>query len=65
MMWQHTASVAAATTAQDMTYGAVKSQVGAASMALGWIGLALLIIPALGLLAMILSISFLDRLTDD
>ena len=65
MMWQHTASVAAATTAQDMTYGAVKSQLGAASMTLGWIGLALLVVPTLGLLVMILSISLLDRLTDD
>lgn len=65
MMWQHTASVAAATTGQDMAYGAVKSQVGAASMTLGWIGLALLIIPGMGLLVMIQSISLLDRLTDD
>ena len=65
MMWQHTASVAAATTAQDMTYGAVKSQVGAASMTLGWIGLALMAIPALGLSVMIMSISLLDRLTED
>ena len=65
MMWQHTASVAAATTVQDMTYGAVKSQVGAASMALGWIGFASLSIPAVGLLIMVMSISLLDRLTDD
>ena len=64
MMWQHTASVAAATTGQDMTYGAVKSQVGAASMTLGWIGVALLIIPGMGLLVMILSISLLDQFPD-
>ena len=64
MMWQHTASVAAATAAQDLTYGAVNSQVGAESMALGWLGFAFLAIPAVGLLLMILSISLLDRLTD-
>lgn len=65
MMWQHTASVAAATTAQDMAYGEVKTHVGAIAMALGWIGLAFLAIPAIGLLVMILSITLLDRLTDD
>ena len=65
MMWQHTASVAAATTAQDMAYGSVTSRVGAAAMALGWIGLAFLVVPAIGLLVMILSIQLLDRLTDE
>ena len=64
MMWQHTASVAAATTAEDLTYGAVKSQVGAASMALGWTGLALLAISAIGLLVMILSLSLIDHFTE-
>ena len=63
MMWQHTASVAAASTAQDLAYGAVKSEVGAASMALGWLGLAFLAVSALGLLVM--SINLLDRLTDE
>ena len=65
MMWQHTASVAAATTAQDMAYGAVKSRVGAVSMTLGWMALAFLIISALGLALVILSIRLIDRLTDD
>lgn len=65
MMWQHTTSVAAATTAQDTAYGAVKTHVGAIAMALGWLGLAFLIIPAIGLLVMIMSISLLDRLTDE
>ena len=65
MIWQHTASVAAATTAQEMTYGAAKSQVGPASVTLGWIGLALLVIPAMGLVVVLLSISLLDRLTSE
>ncbi len=34
-------------------------------MILGWFGFALLIIVTIGLLVMILSISLLDRLTDD
>ena len=65
MMWQHTASVAAATTAQDLGYGTVKSGIGAKSLALGWAGLALTVLPAIGILVMILSIQILDRLTDD
>ena len=65
MMWQHTASVAAATTAQDLGYGTVKSEVGAASMTLGWLGLTFLAIPAMGLLLMIISIQLLDRITDE
>lgn len=65
MMWQHAASVAAATTAQDLAYGAVNSKVGAATMALGWLGLAFLVISALGILVMVMSISLLDRVTDD
>ena len=65
MMWQHTASVAAATVAQDMAYGAVKTHVGAVSMALGWLGLAFLMLSTIGLLVMILSIQLLDRLTDE
>lgn len=65
MMWQHTASVAAATTAQDLGYGTVKSDVGAASLALGWVAFALMALPAIGLLVMILSIRTLDQLTDE
>ena len=38
-IWQHTASVAVATTVQDMGYGTIKSEVGAMAMALAWVGL--------------------------
>ena len=65
MMWQHVASVAVATTAQNMGYGAVKSHVGAASMALGWLGFACLTISMIGLLVMMLSISLLKLLTNE
>ena len=63
MLWQHTASVAAASTAQDMAYGTVRSEVGFNAMALGWAGLALLIISAVWQMVVILSIDVLDRLT--
>lgn len=65
MVWQHTASVAAATTAQDLGYGTVKSAVGATTLALGWVGFALLALAAIGLLVIILSVRILDELTDD
>ncbi|MCJ1376065.1 hypothetical protein MMC20_007303 [Loxospora ochrophaea] len=65
VLWQHTASVAASTIAQDLGNGSVKSGVGTAAMILGWFGFALLIIVTIGLLVMILSISLLDRLVDE
>lgn len=65
VLWQHTASVAASTIAQDLGNGSVKSGVGTTAMILGWFGFALFIIVTIGLLVMILSISLLDRLTDD
>ena len=64
MIWQHTASVAAATTAQSLGYGTVESAVGATALALGWIGFALLALTAIGLLVMILSIRILADLME-
>ena len=65
MVWQHTASVAVATTIQDIGYGTINSKVGASAMALGWVGLGCLAISALGLLVMILSIQLFTFLTDE
>lgn len=65
MIWQHTASVAAATTAQDLGYGSVKSAVGATALALGWAGFAFSALTAVGVLVIILSIRVLDALEDE
>lgn len=65
VLWQHTASVAASTIAQDLGNGSVKSGVGTTAMILGWFGFTLLIIVTIGLLVMILSINLLDRLVDE
>ncbi|WPG97796.1 Hypothetical protein R9X50_00057700 [Acrodontium crateriforme] len=65
VLWQHTASVAAAQVAQDFGNGSVKSGVGTSAMVLGWFGFSLLIIVTIGLLVMILSIHLLDKLTDE
>ena len=64
MMWQHTASVAAATTAQDLGYGTVRSEVGATTLALGWVGFASMAMAAIGLLVLVLAIRILDVLTE-
>ncbi|CAG8085351.1 unnamed protein product [Penicillium olsonii] len=65
VLWQHTASVAASTIAQDMGNGSVKSGVGSSAMVLGWFGFVLLVIVTVGLLVMILSISLIRKLTDE
>ena len=65
VLWQHTASVAASTIAQDMGNGSVKSGVGASAMVLGWFGFVLLVIVTVGLLFMILSIRLITKMTDD
>ena len=62
VMWQHTVSVAAASTAQNLAYGTVDSIVGATSMTLGWLGFALLVIATGGQALIVLSIGLLDRL---
>lgn len=65
VLWQHTASVAASTIAQDMGNGSVKSGVGTSAMVLGWFGFVLLVVVTIGLLVMILSISLIRKLTDE
>ena len=65
MIWQHTASVAAATTAQHLGYGTVKSAIGPASLVLGWLGFGWLALGAIGLLVMVLSIRILDQFADE
>lgn len=55
VLWQHTASVAAATIAANMGNGSVETGVGVTAMVLGWFGFALLIIVTIGLLVMCVS----------
>lgn len=65
VLWQHTASVAAATIAENMGNGSVATGVGVTAMVLGWFGFALLIIVTIGLLVMILSMHLVEKLTDE
>ncbi|KAI5776857.1 Ca2+ regulator and membrane fusion protein Fig1-domain-containing protein [Geopyxis carbonaria] len=64
VLWQHTASVAAATIAENLGNGSVETGVGVTAMILGWFGFALLIIVTIGLLVMILSMHLVEKLTD-
>ena len=63
VLWQHTASVAASTIAQDLGNGSVRSGVGTTAMILGWFGFALLIVVTIGLLVMILSMQLLQKIS--
>lgn len=65
VLWQHTASVAASTIAQDLGNGSVKSGVGTTAMVLGWFAFGLLTIVTVGLLVLILSIRLFAELADD
>jgi hypothetical protein len=62
VLWQHTASVAASTIAQDFGNGSVKSGVGTSAMVMGWFSFTLFIIVTIGLLVMILSIRVLSQM---
>ena len=64
-IWQHVAAVAFTTIAGNMAYGMVRSEVGKAAMGLGWSSLALYVVAFCGVLVLILSVRFLNRLTDD
>jgi len=62
VLWQHTASVAAAQIARDFGNGSVMSGVGSTAMILGWFGFALLVIVTIGLVVMILTVRLLNDL---
>lgn len=64
-LWQHIAAKAFATTAQNMAYGSVKSDVGAAAIGLGWASLALYMVAFTSTLVMFFNIRILDQLTDE
>ncbi|OHE99307.1 hypothetical protein CORC01_05348 [Colletotrichum orchidophilum] len=62
--WQHLSSSAAIAMSSAFTQGAVTGHVGAASMALGWTSVFLLMVTFIGLLVMILAIRVLSQMVD-
>ncbi|KAF3927217.1 hypothetical protein ABW20_dc0105740 [Dactylellina cionopaga] len=66
VLWQHTASIAAATIAENLGNGSIQTGVGVTALVLGWFGFALLILVTIGLLVMILSRNLVDKqIVDD
>ena len=61
-LWQHIATATAASMGGSLAYGTVRGGVGTAAMVLGWGGLLLISLGAIGLLFMILSIQVLHDL---
>ncbi|KAJ5665923.1 uncharacterized protein N7477_008371 [Penicillium maclennaniae] len=64
-LWQHINSSATASMAETLNYGLVAGDVGAAAMALGWIGVALVGLVDLGLLFKLLRIDRVLHLMSD
>ena len=65
VLWQHTASVAASSIAQDLGNGRVKSGVGSSAMVLGWFGFVFFIVVMIGLLFMVLSIRLFHKISGE
>lgn len=65
VLWQHTASVAASTVAQDFGNGSMRSGVGSSSMVLGWFAFGLLVLVTIGLLSFILAYKVMREITDE
>jgi hypothetical protein len=65
LLWQHVVTPAVATSIGTILDGAVITHVGAGMMALGWVGVVLLTLVLVMMFLMLISISLLDRLTDD
>lgn len=64
-LWQHVGAVSAASNISTMSQERLIVHVGATAVALVWLPLAMVICVLQGMLAMILSIHLLDRLTDE
>lgn len=63
LLWQHTAAVTAATTAESFAYGFVKSGVGAAAIGLGWAVVGANILALVMIVVMTVGINMLSALT--
>lgn len=65
ILWQHTASVATATTVTEMAYGTVITRVGIVAMTFGWMAVALSIVVLIGLLVVILTMQIVEEFNDE
>lgn len=65
VLWQHIATAAVATSIGTTLDGVVVSHVGSAIMILGWLGVAVMTVPLLGIMILQSTIGLLDRLLED
>ena len=64
-VWQHVASATVATIVTPATNGNLTASIGTPATVLAWLSLALSTVGFMGMVTMLLSISILDRLTED
>ncbi|KAL2386346.1 hypothetical protein RJZ90_000742 [Blastomyces dermatitidis] len=65
VFWQHISSAASVTMHEELYYGVVNSSTGVVAMVFGWGGVLTSFLVVIGLILMILSISILQKLSDD
>ncbi|EGE77141.2 hypothetical protein, variant [Blastomyces dermatitidis ER-3] len=65
VFWQHISSSASVTMHEELYYGVVNSSTGVVAMVFGWGGVLTSFLVVIGLILMILSISILQKLSDD
>ena len=64
-LWQHTGAISTASAIRSVYYGNVSVSVGTVSLVLMWGSFVAMAVVAIGMYVMLLSMSVLDRLTDD
>ncbi|KAF2714790.1 hypothetical protein K504DRAFT_478161 [Pleomassaria siparia CBS 279.74] len=64
-LWQHVGGVGAAAMADIAFYGNVSTTIGAGAIILGWMSFLLITLVTIGLVAMIIAIDTVNRLTSD
>jgi hypothetical protein len=65
VLWQHTASVGAATITEDFGNGSVHSGVGTTAMILGWFGFVLFLIVVFCLIGLLVAMSVFARALEE
>jgi hypothetical protein len=63
-LWQHVGSVGAAAMAESANYGNVRTDIGVGAVTMIWVACALQFFATMSLLAVVISIMVLERLTD-
>jgi hypothetical protein len=64
-LWQHTAAIATASAIRSAHYGNVSVSIGVVSLVLMWASTALLATTAIGMLAMLMSMSRLEKVIEN